>query len=123
MKELFAEEFQMHAVIAVASQDQPATQMAAGRVSHNSTSACPFGPPCSGATMATADKGCDTSGKVSVIPKHGAFIPGSSTVTWERLLNDWDLLQECAEHVPELSSILEKIRMVSTGHQEKASNL
>jgi hypothetical protein len=112
-KRLLPGQFHQHAVIAVAPADQLATQQASGRANHNSTSACPFGPPCQGNTSATADKGADTSAvKTSVIPKHGCHVPGSSTVTWDRLLDDWDLLEECADHLPDHEDILKFIQMV-----------
>jgi hypothetical protein len=112
-KQLLRGEFKQHAVIRAAIADQPATQLATGRVTHNSMAACPFGPPCQGATMATADKEADTSReKTSVIPKHGAFLPGATSVTWDRLLDDWDLLEECANHEPDMTLILQYIDMV-----------
>jgi hypothetical protein len=112
-KHLVPGEFKQHAAIVVAIADQPATQLATGRVNHNSVLACPFGAPCQGATLATTDKVVDTSaGKTSVIPKHGAFLPGATTVTWDRLLDDWDLLEECAGNQADLAGILKFIDMV-----------
>jgi hypothetical protein len=112
-KQLSRGEFKQHAAIVVAAADQPATQLASGRVNHNSVSACPFGDPCKGATIQTTDNDDATcQAKTSVIPKNGIFLPGATTVTWDRLLDDWDLLQECANHIPELSDILECIDKV-----------
>ena len=63
--------------------------------------------------MATTNKVVDSlAEKTSVIPKHGAFLPGPPTVTWEALLDDWDLLEECADHVPDMADILKYIDMV-----------
>jgi hypothetical protein len=74
--------------------------------------------------MATADKGLDTSAeKTSVITKKGVFLPGNTTVTWDRLLDDWDLLEECADHVPELSDILKYIDMVCIMNSSSVSKL
>jgi hypothetical protein len=105
--------FKQHAVIRAGIADQPATQLATGRVTHNSMAACPFGPPCRGATMATTDKEVDTSReKTSVIPKHGSFLPGATSVTFDRLLDDWELLEECANHEPDMALIMQYIDMV-----------
>ena len=75
--------------------------------------ACPFGMPCRGATLATSHRGEDVSHLEAVIPKNGAFLPGNTTVTWHRLLQDWTVLQECSLHMPALSDILEHVDAVS----------
>jgi len=63
--------------------------------------------------MATTDKEVDTSReKTSVIPKHGSFLPGATSVTWDRLLDDWELLEECANHEPDMALIMQYIDMV-----------
>ena len=105
--------YRQHAIIAMSVQDQPAAAMATGRLTHTAAGACPFGSPCRGATLASSHRNCDTSHLESVIPKHGSFLPGEKTVTWNRLLEDWLLLQECSDHVPALSDILAHIRSVS----------
>jgi hypothetical protein len=84
--------YRQHAVIAAGCMDRPAADMCGGRAGHAAKLACGFGPPCVGETCAHLRDGDDTE-EPSVLPKKGHHVPGKSTVTWQRLLQQENILE------------------------------
>ena len=96
--------YTQHAVLATACMDRPAADMCAGRAGHCALLACGFGPPgCAGETCGQLEDGDDLE---SVLPKKGKHKPATSTVTWQRLLEQ-DKITATLYNEPNTDAILE----------------
>ena len=97
--------YRQHAVLATGCMDRPAADMCAGRAGHAAKLACGFGPPCAGETCAHLGDGDDTA-EPSVLPKKGKYVPGTSTVTWQRLLQQ-DKIFDTLYNEPDSDAIIQ----------------
>ena len=101
--------YTQYAVIACACMDRPAADLCAGRAGHGAKLACGFGVPCAGATGANAADG-DDANVPSVLPKKGAHVPGNSTVTWHRLLDEQNVANVVLNEPPDASAVKQVTR-------------